>query len=579
MFSFRRKNKSSRSSEPANAPAPTSPPVTVRTPSAGAPGKSQAAQTVAPTSAAAGWSLLIPFIPTVAQYGPQVSAGPHYHRGATCDGCGRGYSFAFIFGPRYQCNTCTEPSFDLCSICYNKDRAGELKIDKPNPKSTHERSHGFKVVKPADTAQLSVEAALAQALLIHQVEPIKQIAALLPPDVDINTSKSLNTVIPIINAFAVLYKTKEQIQLVRYMVDNYKLDLLRPNAENETAIHLACRFENVALLEMMLDTGIVKDKGLFNTVSKKTGYTPLLEAVGNDATEVVKFLIGKGGVDPNAKVAVKHQGKMNEITPFEAAIAQSRNSDNGPELAELIFALGGRLPPGKEPETGTFTVSNKGVYVMDPYHRPPSLEARLKKYNLSPGDPRAEALAKSGIIAKTEVGIEFRNALPGQWHFRKEYISDVNIGTRVRSLCGWHSSASVIPLQEPGQDEIETKLGVSVDCGRVSIVSCAEFDQFLATPEEKQLREQLDVIKHFAPSRRLARLELYDGEPDEHMIKNAYGVWSSSGIGDGIGYPVYAALADGTLVNDPDAPVASIRAIFLDDFAMPTERKGNCSIM
>ncbi|KAI8806575.1 hypothetical protein BJ742DRAFT_816350 [Cladochytrium replicatum] len=574
MFSFRRKNKSSRTGEPSN------PPTAIYSPGNAVAAKtSLESPTTATNSAAGAWSLIAPFIPSVAQYGPHVSAGPHCHRGISCDVCGRPYGF--IYGPRYQCKTCTEPSYDLCAVCYNKERAGAgLSAHLPTSNRNHQRGHGYKVVTPEEMVELSVETALGQALLIREIEAVKRIAELLPPNMDFNTSNGLNSVAPIVKTFCALYKSEEQIQLVKQWVDHYKLDLLEPNVEDETAIHLACRFENIGLLQMMLDKGIVSDNRLFNTISKRTGCTPLLEAVGSEATEVVKFLIGKCGVDPNAKVAVDFQGKMNEITPFEAAIAQSRNRGSDMGLAKLILAFGGRLAPGKEPDTGTFNVSGKGLYVMDPYHPPPSLEARLEKLNLSPDDPLAKTYVESGVLAETELGIAFPNALPGLWHFRREHISDVNIGVRVRSLCAWHSSASVIPLRETGQDQVETKLSVSVDAGRVVIVSRTEFENFLATPEEKKLREQLDAIKYMVPSRRLARLQLYNGEPDEHMIKNGYGVWSSSGLGDGIGYPVYAALADGTLVNDADAPVASIRAIFLNEFGMQPKRNGNqCSIM
>ncbi|KAI8806576.1 hypothetical protein BJ742DRAFT_774066 [Cladochytrium replicatum] len=213
-----------------SASAPASLPVTNQTPSTLAAEKRQAATKVAPTTAAAAWFLLIDFIPTAAQYGPHVAAIVRL----------------------------------VLYMLRKRIAKGELNIEKPNPKSTHERNHGYKGVKGVDTG------------LPSQIETIEKIAALLPRDVNINTSKDMNSVIPLINAFSAIYKSEEQeqIQLVKYMVENYKFDLLKPNVEDTPQSTWLARFENIGLLQMMLGMGIVSGNRPSNTISKMTVYTP-----------------------------------------------------------------------------------------------------------------------------------------------------------------------------------------------------------------------------------------------------------------------------------------------------------------
>ncbi|KAI8812227.1 hypothetical protein BJ742DRAFT_850370 [Cladochytrium replicatum] len=454
-----------------------------------------------------------------------------------CDACKN-----FIWGECFSCNECKGTGYDLCAYCVRTDSQEHKELNHTFTK------HG----KP-EPAVLSPEAAVFKAIVLKNMDDLRRAVAQAR---QANPQFDINKLVPRgkqIHRYLVHYfKDDSETYILRVLVNECHLNILQPVNGGYTLVHLACIEDDGTLLEILITERWATPQHLSAPIQ---GRNPLMWAATQNSHDAIKVLVEKGRQDPNIMYTFDlnsdEEGEKQEITMSAFGMSLFWADKGKTEMAEVLLGLGCSLPR-PPPETGTFIVSSQGVYVMDPYHR-----------DLPTG------AGGNSIMARMDLGVKFVNAYAGTWSYSKEIIKHPKYGPRVRTLSAWHNS--VTPLK-PDVEKQKTPFSVSVDGGRVTIASVREYQAFRAQPDEIARRAKIPHSK--------VRAMMYSGDPDEDITKGRYGVVSTSGMGDGVGYPVYAGL-EGQLTTDGEGGVDSIRVVFLTEMGTKPEKGegGACSIM
>ncbi|KAI8810093.1 hypothetical protein BJ742DRAFT_802144 [Cladochytrium replicatum] len=183
-------------------------------------------------------------------------------------------------------------------------------------------------------------------------------------DWDINCTTDAITpfVSPVLDRLS-RYHTQQDLDFVTLLAHNHNLNLLATGEQGWTLLHLTSRDGNVSLLSFILDNG---GRDLIDT--KVNGLTPLFTALVSGSLLAARFLIERGGADPNGKVAMEMgtDGQQTMISSFEWTVLQEAEG-KPTQMARVLRSLGGQL---HQPVSrfGQFRVSEGGIFVMDRMH-------------------------------------------------------------------------------------------------------------------------------------------------------------------------------------------------------------------
>ncbi|KAI8811180.1 hypothetical protein BJ742DRAFT_154341 [Cladochytrium replicatum] len=474
------------------------------------------------------WNVLASVEPFVAQFGPHVLPNPQKHHSpfhcATCK--------QLVWGPCYACVDCDSLHM-LCSFCVSSasitTRLEQLIT------GSHNSQHQLTVKLPTLLVPTTKEGAFLAALEFKRLDAARNILDIISQhqsEWNINRTTDVVTpfVSPVVDRLS-RYQTQQELDFIIFLVKKHNLHLLMTGHQGWTVLHLIARDGNANLLSFLLENGA---KELIDT--KANGLTPLFTALVSDSRPAARVLIERGGADPNKRVAIEMGADGNEtrISPFEWTVLQKMEG-KPTEMARLLRTLGGQLhyPLSR---SGRFSVSEGGIYVMDPCHQKPSGRGTWGFFG--------------------DLGVAFPNAISGEWLWSMDFITLPTQGECLKSLAAWHERSQPIShsiRDDEDENACETPFNVSVDDGRAMVISAMEYDEFCdAIPISS------DVV---------AVTE-----------EGGYGVATDAAITNAFGYPVYAATKDGALTSDEHEEITSIRIVFLTELGCRASND-NCTVM